>query len=220
MRVRLVYRDGGKADHYEPVTVHSDDLPVLDEEMASELRQLRKGKKTVALVGAATSSCSLAPYGEDTEIWALNEQHAYPWMKRATRWFQIHKPEKWHPFNLKWMQENPLKIPIYLQFIRPDIPNSTEYPLQKVVDTFFPLFRRGKKKVKYLTSSFSLMFALALLEGYRRIEIYGFEMSDELEYEKQRPCGEFWIGMAMGMGVEIYTPDNCQLLNGELYGYN
>jgi hypothetical protein len=64
------------------------------------------------------------------------------------------------------------------------------------------------------------MFALALLEGYRRIEIYGFEMSDELEYEKQRPCGEFWIGMAMGMGVEIYTPDNCQLLNGELYGYN
>jgi hypothetical protein len=216
--VRIVKRASGVADHYEPVTVHSEELPVVDKATSDRLNELRKGKKTVALVGAAFSTCSLAPYNDSVEIWALNEEHAYPWMKRADRWFQMHKSEKWHPDNLKWMRENPWNIPIYLQFVRSDIPKSVEYPLQRVVD-YFPNFHRGGKRAKYFTSTFSYMMALALVEGYERIEIYGFDMIDTFEYAMQKACGEHWMGVAIGMGVDIYVPPECQLLEGTLYGY-
>ena len=97
---------------------------------------------------------------------------------------------------------------------------------------FFKNFRKGEKKVKYFTSSFAYFMGIALLEGrteehkqagikpFERIEIYGFEMSDDIEYVKQKACAEFWIGMAMGMGLEIYAPENCQLLWSALYGGN
>jgi hypothetical protein len=218
MPVRIVRRANGAADHYEPELVFSGDLPVLDEATAVKLRELRKDKKTVAFVGTAMTSCSLAPYDEsDVEIWAVNEEHAYAWMKRATRWFQIHKKEMWHEHNTKWIQENPWHIPVYTQFVRPDIPFSIEYPLADMVERFFKNMRRGDSKIKYFTSTFAYMMALAISEGFERIEIYGFEMSDDTEYIKQKACAEFWLGKAGD--IEIYFPPDCQILNGELYGY-
>src|SRR3990172_2662949 len=93
--VRRVY--DGEADHYEALIVGEDVakvLPPQDPETAAKLRELRKGKKTVAIVGLAPTSCSLAPFDEEgVEIWGLNEAHAFPWMKRWDRWFQIHATE-------------------------------------------------------------------------------------------------------------------------------
>ena len=93
MAVRVIRRPSGEADHYEAlsqVTV-SDKMPVADKATSDKLKVLRKGKKTVALVGMAFTSCSLAPWDDkDVEIWGLNEQHYYPWMKRWDRWFQLH----------------------------------------------------------------------------------------------------------------------------------
>lgn len=218
MAVRLVRREDRKADHYEPEEIYSDNFPKLSKEEADNLRELRKGKKTVAIVGAALTSCSLAPYEEkDVEIWGLNEEHFYPWMKRADRWFQMHKPEKWVPSDFEWMKENPLKIPIYLQFVHPEIPMSREYPLKKVVDKYLSNYRRGDGRIKYLTSSFSYMLALALIEGYERVELYGFDMSVDYEYNTQKACAEFWMGIAHDR--EIYIPNKGQLLLGDLYGY-
>ena len=59
---------------------------------------------------------------------------------------------------------------------------------------------------------------MAELEDFERVEIYGFEMTDEIEYLTQKACAEFWIGYLLGKGVEIYTPENCQLLWSWLYG--
>jgi hypothetical protein len=219
MPVKIIRRQSGAADHYEPLLANSlDDLPEQNKGTEEELRQRRRGKKTVALVGAATTSCSLAPYGDlDVEIWAVNEEHAYKWMKRATRWFQMHKPEKWRGYNVDWMKAN-TSIPIYMQFVYPEIPMSIEYPLQKVIDRFFHNVHR-KARVRYLTSSFGFMMALALMEDFNRIEIYGFEMSEKEEYINQKACAEFWMGYALGMEVELYLPPKNQLLEGDLYGY-
>ena len=228
--VRRVYDD--EADHYEALIGGEDVSKVLAPqypETAAKLRELRKGKKTVAIVGLAATSCSLAPFDDlDVEIWGLNEAHAFPWMKRATRWFQIHATESWKRYIAKrdvrghfdWLKKNEWDIPIYMQYYHELVPKSLGYPLYEVVDLVFPNFRRGDTKVKYFTSTFAYMMGIALLEKFERVEIYGFEMADEIEYVQQKACAEFWIGYAMGKGVEVYTPPNCQILYSQLYGGN
>jgi len=229
--VRRVY--DGEADHYEALIVGEDVakvLPPQDPETAAKLRELRKGKKTVAIVGLAPTSCSLAPFDEEgVEIWGLNEAHAFPqWFKRADRWFQIHATESWKRYIAKrdvrghfdWLKKNEWDIPIYMQYYHELVPKSIGYPLHEVVDEVFHNFRRGDMKVKYFTSTLAYMMGIAVLEKFERVEIYGFEMAEETEYVQQKACAEFWIGYAMGKGIEIYTPPNCQILYSQLYGGN
>ena len=152
----------------------------------------------------------------------LNEQHVYPWMKRWDRWFQIHERKYFTREvvveHYPWLQEKHGK-PIYMQHMYEDVPDSVEYPLGQIIDRFFGKARKGDKKFKYFTSTMPYMIALALNEGVDRIEIYGMEMSGPTEYVEQKPCGEFWLGVLMGMGVELYLPPNNQMLTGKLYGY-
>lgn len=239
MAVRIARRNNGEADHYEAMIggeMIDKSLPPQDPEIAAKLREDRKGKKTVALVGLAYSSCSRAPFDDpDVEIWGLNEAHAFSWMKRATRWFQIHCTKSWkRPIakrdvrgHYDWLRKNPWDIPIYMQYWNDEVPNAMAYPLYEIVNMFMKNFWRGDKHVKYFTSTLAYMMAVALYEGrhgvpnekpFDRIELYGFELSDDIEYVQQKACAEFWIGMAMGMGIEIYAPENCQILYSALYG--
>ncbi|MCK4815325.1 hypothetical protein KA005_06110, partial [bacterium] len=100
MAVRIVRRTyDGEADDYEAL-IGGEEVGITlvhqDPKTAKKLKKLRKGKKTVAVVGLAPTSCSLAPYDDpEVEIWGLNEAHAFPWMKRWDRWFQIHATESW-----------------------------------------------------------------------------------------------------------------------------
>ena len=224
-------RDGKYLDRYKPLIMQhgweARELAFVDEETAAKLKKLRKGKKTVAFVGMAVSSCALAPFEDpDVEIWALNEMHAWSWLKRADRWFQIHATKLWKRDLAKrnvhghreWLQENPLDIPIYMQYWNEDIPKSVAYPLKEVCDVAFPNIRRGEAKIKYFTSTFAYMMGIALLDGFERVELYGFEMSSGDEFSEQKGCAEFWMGLASGLGVEIFMPPNCILLWSNLYG--
>lgn len=232
MAVRVMRRTyDNRADHYEALIVGEDVakvLPPQDPETAAKLRELRKGKKTAACIGLAPTSCSLAPFDDpEVEIWGLNEAHAFPqWFKRADRWFQIHATESWKRHiakrdvrgHFEWLKTNPMDIPIYMQYPHPLVPKSIGYPLHEVVEDVFSGFRRGDAKVKYFTSTLAYMMGIAIIEEFERIEIYGFEMSDNIEYVMQKACAEFWIGVALGRGIEVYTPPNCQILHSELYG--
>lgn len=258
----------------------ADSLAAVDPKTSKKLKKLRKGKKTVAFVGLAPTSCSLAPFDDpDVEIWCLNEAHAFnQWLTRWDRWFQIHSNKSWQRDIAKrnirghfdWlkrehyvmdeeMKKNPtgktpawvgmmehrkeppwtrlwrrifhkdefehyehqskekLK-PIYMQYWHPDVPNSVGYPLYEVCQEVFSNFHRGDKKVKYFTSTFAYMAGIAVLEKFERVEIYGFEFADDIEYVRQKACAEFWIGLMMGRGMDIYTPPNNQILFSSLYG--
>ena len=242
MAVRVVRKVSGYADHYERLIYGEEFDQVLvgqDPEVAEKLREQRKGKKTVAIVGMSPTSCSLAPFDDpEVEIFGLNESHAFKWMQRATRWFQIHNTESWHRYIAKrdvrghadWLKRNPWDIPIYMQYYAEEVPKSIGYPLHEIVEECFHNFWRGDKHVKYFTSSFAYMMGIVMLEGhekdkpdvkpFERVEVYGFDMADDLEYVKQKACAEWWIGFAMGRGLEVYTPGNCQLLYSNLYGGN
>lgn len=229
--VRMFRRDGKHLDSLKPAIMQSgwqaEALAPVDTYTARKLKKLRKGKKTVALVGMAVSSCALAPFEDkDVEIWALNEMHNWKWLKRATRWFQIHATQSWQRDLAKrnvyghreWLMENPLDIPIYMQYWQEEVPKSVAYPLREVCDKYFKNIRRGDAKIKYFTSTFAYMMGIALLDGFERIELYGFEMASTDEFTEQKGCAEWWMGMAMGLGVEIYIPPDSILMWSNLYG--
>lgn len=233
--VRIVYRDGKHADHYEPIRDHKDlqQLAPVDAVTSEILRKQREGKKSVALVGFAPTSCSLAPYNEPgIEVWGLNEAHSFSWMKSWDRWFQLH-PESdftrdiddhrahergYVKGHYDWLKQEHGK-PIYMLYSYSQVPDCQTYPLEDVSQRFFKNILKGEERIKYFTSSFSYMLSLALYEGFERVEIYGFEMAGGDEYVPQKACAEFWLGVATGMDIEIYLPPKSQLLWGALYGY-
>jgi hypothetical protein len=132
----------------------------------------------IALIGSAPSSVKLGPYfdksyaefvqgkqpkyppaqhiEEEWEIWGCSPG-AFGQVARATRWFEVHR----------WEPGQPWFSPEYCQFLRefkgkvytgaaiPEIKNHVVYPTDRVEEEFGAYF---------LTSSLSLMMALAILE--------------------------------------------------------
>ena len=180
------------------------------------IKSQRTGKNTVAFVGYAETTRGLTPWEDpDTEIWGLNEAGIQPWMKRFDRWFQIHpegifsRPNNpSDPEHLKWLEQLKGK-PIYMQNHYDNIPESIQYPIDEVTNLYG----------NYQTSTLAYMLCLALLEEFERIEIYGFEMGTRTEYHYQRANGEYLIGLARGLGCEVYLPPSCGLCKGKRYGY-
>lgn len=169
------------------------------------------GKDKVAIVGFSTNHRHLAPVDDESyEIWGMN--NAYVHLKRADRWFELHSEDQYgwdlrRPGeHVKWLQA--FDGPLYLVEARADMPNSISFPYAEVCENTGP----------YMTSGPALMLAFAMLEGFREIAIYGIDLMTNSEYESQKASFEFLIGMAMGKGIEIVLPSNCQLLRGPVYG--
>ncbi len=97
------------------------------------------------------------------------------------------------------------------------IPNSIRFPFEKSYELFALLHRENKHGQPYFTNTIAYMMALAIMEGFERIELYGVEMAAGTEYAYQKACLEYFIGMAQGRGIEIYLPEHCSLMNAKLY---
>lgn len=191
----------------------------------------RTGKTTCALCGFAPTSRHLAPFDDpDTVIVGLNEAYnaqasghkdanGESFMKRWDAWFQMHSSSNFtrkdnpnDPKHWEWLQKKH-DFPILMQKKYKLVPSSVAFPLNEYAKLFPSLAR------PYATSTLAYMFGWALLEGFERIELYGFEMASGTEYAQQRPCGEFLLGFGLGLGVDVYLPPICGLLKGQLYGY-
>jgi len=176
----------------------------------------RTKKNTVALVGFAETTRSSIPWeDEDTEIWGLNEAAIQPWFKRWDRWFQLHPEDNFSrkdnhndPNHLQWL-EGITDRPIYMQQHYENIPMSVALPLEEIIE----------KYGNYLTSSLAYMLTLAMLEGFERIELYGFELGTRTEYHYQKANAEYLIGMARGLGFDVYIPPSGSLCRGKMYGF-
>jgi len=176
-------------------------------------------KKKLAMVGFSITNRHLAPFDDpEYEIWSLNHAWGMEFIKRCDVYFDLH-PKAWITVSIgkseperqhyEWLQQ-PHDFPIYMQEEFPEFPASVRYPIERI----------RKKYADFHTSSLSYMLALALDMGYKRIEIYGFDMAADSEYNYQRDSAEYFIGLAMGLGVEIYIPDNCPLCKGRIYAFN
>jgi len=200
----------------------------------------------IALVGSASSSTHLAPYEDKTwdeyrqgqpqnypplpfkdeewEIWGVSPGAAAQ-VRRATRWFEVHRWEPGQP----WLSPEYCQFlrtfrgPVYTGGVIPEIPNHIVYPIERVVKEFTPYF---------LTSSLSLMMAIAILEiqDLRErdkkhdwdedvIGFFGVDMSAAEEYGGQRFGCQHFILEAQNRDIGIYVPlESCLLRPMPVYG--
>ena len=205
----------------------AEKIGAMDSELLQHIETPVKEKKViskvnkVAIVGY-TSSRVLAPYDNpDFEIWGLNDLYKY--IPRYDRWFELHKADdvirehaagrmegrtSWEE-NLKALSE--MKCPVYMEKVDPRIPMSMKFPLDKILDHFGKFFL-DKQRVRYFTNSVSYMVALATMEEFKEIHLYGVDMSVGTEFSEQRASCEFWLGVALGRGIKLHIPEQSDLL--------
>ena len=174
----------------------------------------------------------------------MNEAHTYL-KRKASRWFQIH-PRNWNeakskeygwptdvygrpPQHIELLQK--LSVPVMMQEVDERIPTSVKYPLDEIKERYGMEWVAGEKR-NYLTSTAAWMIAYAILEHDRykeahprgkkglvkAIHLSGIELAIGTEYFDQRPCVEFWCGVAKGKGIEIALPQTgASILTAPVY---
>lgn len=180
--------------------------------------------KKVAIVGFAPS-WQQAPFADKTiDIWCLNEGRNMAGMQvRCDRWFQMHPRWCWEAGQfrdagyVKWLQTE-CTVPVVMLQAQPDCPTSVAFPFTEAIAAFGREFMDGHKE-GYITSSFSYMIAMALLEGYEEIQVFGVDLSTDEEYGFQRAGSEYLLGIAAGRGIKLILPDQCPILRSGLYGF-
>ncbi len=178
----------------------------------------RRTKDKVALIGSASSSCHMAPFGDPNfEIWGLGWRP----MPRCDRWFEMHQ---WKvcvdvgPQYLRMLRE--AKQPVYMLERRDEVPTSIRFPIEVMTAKYGPRLHTGGRQ-PYWASSIAYMIALAIEEQFKRIEIWGVDMLTDGEYQHQRPNVEWLLGIAEGRGIETFVPPQSALLKmNSMYGYD
>ena len=92
-------------------------------------------------------------------------------------------------------------FPVTIREHYDDIPNSIPFPREFLLTKF----RR------YFTNTISWQIALALAMGYKEIHLYGINMANDEEYKSQRPSVEYFVGLAEGLGVKVFIPEECDI---------
>lgn len=171
--------------------------------------------KKLALVGAGSETRDAAPWCDESfDIWVMNEYGNRDWCKRYTAVLQMHRPEIYTAANIKdprhweWLQEA-RGIPIYMEDVDPRVPDSVRYPIEDALEL------TGHR---YLSSTICYALALAKLQGYEQVDLYGIEMAAS-EYLYQAECYRFWVGYLIGAGVKVNLYSGQKLFTDLLYGY-
>ena len=169
--------------------------------------------KTVVLVGSYEGYS-----GPEKEVWGVNRAYTKtPQLSRLYFFDSIWRLRKYgHADFVKHI--NKLKIPIYAKCHYATIPLSKTFPLREIEKHF------GLMEPNF-TSTIAYMIAHAMYEGYERIIMHKMLMSPgSIEYYCQKACLDFWLGMALGRGIEVVKDRQSFLMAPHLwepglYGY-
>jgi len=178
--------------------------------------------KSVALYGFAPATREGVWQSKADEVWSIIWAYKYE-IPRLDRIIEMHpiwmQAQSQKPEYVKarehwaWLRQN-ITTPIYMLEQREEVPRCIRYPIG-AAQSLVPLPRRHK----VFSSSFDYLIALAILEGYGRIETYGFEMGSDTEYRYQREGAAYWVGYCDARGIELVLPENTALLRNKMYGY-
>lgn len=119
-------------------------------------------------------SLSLLKINPDDEIWTVSDMDFPQLLPYVTLFFGMHEHDH---------DKHKYNI------------NRDNYPLNEIVKEF------GSA---YFTNSISYMIAYAVYKGYKKIELYGVDMSARDEYINQRGSVMYWIGFARAKGIDVY----------------
>ena len=158
--------------------------------------------RTVALVGMSKVTRERANFEPpEVEIWGLTWDFTF--LKRLDRYFEVHSYEGNNVFadpeRAKFLET--CDIPVYQLVPDPRIPTAVQYPITEV----------GERFRDYWKSSMCYMLALAAYEGVDEIHLWGVDCANGTEYEAERPCVEYWLGVCEGLGIKVQIPDSSPL---------
>lgn len=103
--------------------------------------------------------------------------------------------------------------PTVTSICHPELTNCEPFPFKEVVEQF------GNA---YFSNSICYMLAYALYHEVSRMELWGVNQVGMIEYLQEKAAVEFWIGLALGMGVPVMVGGPSRLLHLDknvLYGY-
>ncbi len=186
--------------------------------------------RKVRLIALGPSAAETPPHEEGVEVWGIQ----YTWKHfKLTRAFVMDDQDWIVAKNASF--ENPIdvaeemrqaKVPIYVAKKWSDVPNTTEFPIEDIKKEF---------PVHYFMNSMAYMFALAIHEGFERIETYGIDvryfndLGGEMKYNHswldETHCGAFWAGVATGRGIEVKVTKRSSMMkpvfpgDTAMYGY-
>lgn len=197
-------------------------------------------RRKIAVCGFASSSRHLIPVSDPLwEVWGMNQLYRH--IPRADRWFDIHK--EWNKEIVPgtdfraWLAE--CGIPVCLIEPEPDIPTSMRYPIERVIAmagdyftstvafmTALAIDEIDRRVDTRLNAEMTLMGLtgsavrkrLSDLYTEYTIGLFGIDLVVEEEYFWQKACAEFWIGLAVGRGIEVFIPPQSALCK-QMYRY-
>ena len=142
-------------------------------------------------------------------MWGLNEIT----QERADAWFELHPHSVQSEHDLAWLAQ--CQSPCYVLDIdewHGLIPHPVRFPLARL---------RAAGFRDYYTATFCYQIALALLDGFEMIGLYGVELYYGSPRERlvERACVEYWLGVADGRGVEVVNRSGLSQ-QPYLYGYD
>lgn len=184
------------------------------------MKKFVRRSDTMAILGFAPATRDLAPWNNPKiDLFGMNEETKFSWWKqdedKIQGWFQFHSRESFmrpdnhnDPHHADWLRKKH-PYPIFMQEVHEDIPSSIRFPIEDVRKEFGTYWR----------SSIAYVIAWAYLQGYKRIELYGFEMASDSEYWGQRANTCYIIAKAMAKGMDVYVPPTSKLLTGIRYAY-
>lgn len=184
--------------------IQSDDIP-----LHGVPDELARPERKIAIVGF-TSSRDQAPWDDPTfEKWICNNLWKFVPEGKWDRVYDLHEhsniiKDKEHAGYLATCPK-----PVVVFEPRPEWPTSVALPKDELI------FKLGR----YFTNSISWMIAHALFEGVTELHVYGVDLAQGDEYANQRPSVEYFLGVAIGMGIRVFIPPQSDLLHaGTLYG--
>lgn len=118
---------------------------------------------------------------------------------------------------VKWLKEHPK---FYTSKTYPDYPGAMAFPIQSVVDYIGGCC--------YFNSTAAYALAYAITKKPEQIRLYGFDFNypQHEKAERGRACVEMYCGIAMAKGIQITSPPESTLFDGNLsneyrfYGYD
>ena len=182
--------------------------------------------KTKVLILATGSGWDLSPVQTEKTIYALNDYvniEKYQTKPDILFFMDILDEKPQVVSGVTDLQEvikkiNDMKVPFVAPYKYQEIPLSQAFPIKECVKQF---------GLPYFTNTIYYMIAYALLSGAKEIELYGVNQAGSHEYAEEKGGVEFWLGIAIGMGVKLtINGKQSQLLkykgrygNDILYGY-
>lgn len=185
--------------------------------------------KRIALIGSAPSSVQLAPY--DDPSWTIYgcSPGAWPHVKRADAWFELHRREIGAPwFSTEYIQFMArIQGPVFVAEPWPELPNHIVLDHRAAMDFVYGYTRDEEGNERPLTlgpylwaSSLSHMMARAISQKPDEIALYGVDMSAKEEWHDQRLSCQQLIWIAKGMGIKVTVPPESDLVRPHpAYGF-